>query len=802
MISAYTPSNMDPETRERIFVQRHQLLRQAVRWCEESMLTGNKHHALYVGPRGCGKTHLVSMVHDRVRANQQLADKMRIAWLGEDTVFTGLIDLALEIADELAKAYPHEFAFDYRAGARGLVPDDAAEQILGEIVKRLDGRSILLIMENLDRAMRGLGDTGQKKWRAFLQEHARVATVATSQQLFEDVSSRDAAFYGFFEIIHLEPLSVDDARDLMEKIARENDKADLVEFLRTPEGRYRVRALHYLGGGNHRMYVMLSEFLTKESLDGLVACFEELADELTPYFQERIRSLSPQQARIVQSLCAADGAMTVKEIAEETFIPERNVSRQLGELRQKGYVRSEKRGKESYYDMAEPLMRLCLEVMKQRGEPLKLVASFLRVWWSDSILRDKLDGGEYKSVDKSRFQNYVRMALKADESLRQIIGQKLAGEFESSMESKRFADAMSLAEEMICADRVIGMICKSQVLREEGLPDEALKRIDEVLLLPGLDAIQRSEAVYHRGIIRSDLGDSAGAIADYTEAIEMEGVSAERKAMAYFNRGGWYRKRGDLDKEISDYSSVIRMEGSPVDLKVAASILRAIGFRMRGDSEKSIADCSAVVKMPEAVAEQKGWALLMRGDQYWRSERFGLSESDYRAAAELPGVSSGIRTSALFCLPEAMIPIRPLEQSIENLRRAFEEGDRTAGSYGGTPKDVLRMVLRRERQSWPEFIQKLISVYAEYKALDKLGSGLTDSIAALDDGDYSEAQLDLWNSSWQEFGSKHEELEIPLKALKAAIEAIKTGNDLPLFNLPLEIREIVRPLLKNTLSEK
>ena len=138
-------------------------------------------------------------------------------------------------------------------------------------------------------------------------------------------------------------------------------------------------ALHHLAGGNHRMYVLLAEFLTKESLDDLVEAFEGLAEDLTPYFQERVRSLPPQQARIVQCLCNANGAMTVKQVAEETFIAEGNCSKQLGNLKQRGYVQSQKRGKESFYDMAEPLMRLCLEVKNQRGRPLKLVAKFLRL---------------------------------------------------------------------------------------------------------------------------------------------------------------------------------------------------------------------------------------------------------------------------------------------------------------------------------------------------------------------------------------------------------------------------------------
>ena len=765
MISAYTPSNMDPKTRERIFVQRHQLLRQAVRWCEESMLTGNKHHALYIGPRGCGKTHLVSMVHDRVRANPQLADKMRIAWLGEDTVFTGLIDLAREIADELAKAYPDEFAFDYRTGARGLAPDDAAEQILGEIVRRLGDRSILLIMENLDRAMRGLGDTGQKKWRAFLQEQGRVATVATSQQLFEDVSSREAAFYGFFEIIHLEPLSVDDARDLMEKIARENDKADLVEFLRTPEGRYRVHALHHLAGGNHRMYVMVSEFLTKESLDGLVACFEELAEELTPYFQERIRSLSPQQARIVQSLCAADGAMTVKEIAEETFIPERNVSRQLGELRQRGYVRSEKRGKESYYDMAEPLMRLCLEVKKQRGEPLKLVAAFLRVWYSDSELQQELRNEMGMPGANARCLAYMKVALQADDVLRKIAGQEMASEFQRHIESERFDDAREIAEELVCADPPLGLLC--------------------------------------RGLTHNKIGDARTAITDLSAVIELENAPVTIKSTALLARATCYSRLGNVEEEIADYTIVINAQDAPIEMKARALLARGLTYGAIRDLRRAMADLVAVVELENAPARHKATALVAQGHINSAIGNFEDVVADFSAVIRMPEASPATRTCALFCLPEATIPIKSLSESIASIRRAFEDGDPETREYGGDPSAVLNMVLRREHQSWPEFIQELISVYADYKALDKLGSGLTESIAALDDGDYSEAQLDLWNSSWQEFGSKHEELEIPLKALNAAIEAIKTGNDLSLFkHLPLEIRKIIRPLLKNTLLKE
>jgi len=110
------------------------------------------------------------------------------------------------------------------------------------------------------------------------------------------------------------------------------------------------------------------------------------------------------------------------------------------------------------------------------------------------------------------------------------------------------------------------------------------------------------------------------------------------------------------------------------------------------------------------------------------------------------------------------------------------------------------MVMGREPHSWADFIEALVPIYAQYGALSTLSSGLTESIAALDSGGHSDTQLDLWNSNWQRCGAEHEELSIGLSALNAAVQVIKTRNDRPLFGLPSEIREIVRPLLKQSLS--
>lgn len=403
IISAYTPSNTDPNVLKRIFVQREKLLERIVDRLSRSMMSGDKHHMLLVGPRGSGKTHLISLATWELQGRKELAHVMRVAWLGEDDSFTGLVHLAFGIANRLAEEYPDEFPADFKTPVRGLSQDDAALAVLQSTLKHLGKKSLLLVTENMDQTFHSLGDSGQKKWRAFLQETRKIATLATAQQLFAGVSDRNEAFFGFFDIQHLEPLTVDQAAELIARISIEQSKPELAEYLQTAEGRFRIRALHYLAGGNHRMYVLLAEFLTQNSLDDLVAAFENLANDMTPYFQERLRSLPDQQRQLIQCLCDTDGALTVKQIAEETFIEERTCSKQLGELKAKGYVRSEKRGKESYYDMAEPLMRLCLEVKNQRGRPLRLVARFLRAWFPLTALQT-----ESLKLNSDRIGKYLK----------------------------------------------------------------------------------------------------------------------------------------------------------------------------------------------------------------------------------------------------------------------------------------------------------------------------------------------------------------------------------------------------------
>ena len=149
----------------------------------------------------------------------------------------------------------------------------------------------------------------QWAFRSYLSERPFVTMLATTPSLFAGVTEQNSAFYGFFQNIYLEELTVEEATELLEKVAERRADNRLADFLKTPTAKERVQAVHDLAGGHPRIYLLFAHLLTQETLDELVTPFLQLLDELTPYYQSRMQLLSPQQRKIVEFLCSARGAV-------------------------------------------------------------------------------------------------------------------------------------------------------------------------------------------------------------------------------------------------------------------------------------------------------------------------------------------------------------------------------------------------------------------------------------------------------------------------------------------------------------
>ena len=449
----FTPSMMPPETLEQLLVQRQALAQRLTELVRASVTTQSKHHTLLVGPRGMGKTHLVALTYHRVKAMDDLRENLWIAWLNEEEWgVDSFLDLLLRICRALQAEYPTLFPSERMEALYQLTQSEAqcaAELLLKEFI---GDRTLVLLVENLDELFKGMGDKGQRQLRSFLQENVFTTILATSQSLFSGISSYSAPFYGFFSVKHLQEFSVEDATLLLKNIAEWKQDKALVDFIETPAGRARVRTVNHLAGGNPRVYVIFSEFLTRDSLDELVEPFLKTLDELTPYYQARISALSTQQRKIVEFLCDHAAPATVKEIAKRGFMSQQTASSQLKDLKEKGYVLPDPlgpTGRDTYYELKEPLMRLCLEVKKSRTGPIRLLIDFLRLWYTLPELKQQLDSCKQEAVIE---REYLRQAIQAAEKGDDPRFKECLRAFGKYLKDKQSIKALNVVEEMISLD--------------------------------------------------------------------------------------------------------------------------------------------------------------------------------------------------------------------------------------------------------------------------------------------------------------------------------------------------------------
>lgn len=399
-ISRFTPSTMPEDLLERLFVVRKPVLESLMKRVGDLGNTPSPHHTLLVGPRGAGKTHLISLVYHRAknRAGTDGGKPLRIAWLPEDP--WTIVSYARLLAAILERVAPD-------TGVKSA--DEAELDARLRSTSRKDG-PVLVLMENVDQILDALGEVGQQKLRNLLQTESGVLIIGSTTRLDRSLSSHAAPFFGFFDTIRLEPFSPEEAREMLTALAREAGNAELAERLSNSGALARIHTIAHLAGGQPRLWALLGSALTVEDLRDLAALLLNRFDDLTPYYQEQLARLSPLQRLVVAELAAADRPLPVKDIAERVGSDQRSVAKAVGDLAERGWLKPVSTiftelldRRRTYYDLAEPLARLAFQIKESRGEPLPLVVDFLVNWFDADQLRSS-DGSDYGRVALMRME--------------------------------------------------------------------------------------------------------------------------------------------------------------------------------------------------------------------------------------------------------------------------------------------------------------------------------------------------------------------------------------------------------------
>ena len=766
----FTPSRTEPQLLEDIFVQRHGLLDDILEKAAESVRTGNRHHLLLVGPRGIGKTHLISLLHHRIVQDESLAPRVRIAWFLEDETVTSFAQLLKRTYELLAEQHPDEFPLEWLRNLLGRPTEQIQRELETRLVTAFADKTLLLLIENLDLIFEGLGATGQKQWRSFLQEHPLACIVASTQRLFAPVQKRTEPFFGFFAPIHLKPLRVQDATELLERIAATRQQQDLVAFLNTPDGRSRVRALHHLAGGNHRIYIVLSGFITRESLDELVQPFEKMADELTPYYQERMRWLSPQQRQIVEYLCSQESPVMPKEIAHNLMAAENTISSQLKKLLEFGYVLRNPRGRESLYELAEPLMRLASEVKDKRRKPLRMLVDFLRVWYRPEQLPELLGKASSMSL-KMHLSAAIELSQSSPDPRLKLLQEEI-----------KQAETEGRTEELL------------QVLEERAHVDSSAWNWFELgyhfcladHFYDAINACNEALGIDNRFALAWTIkGLSSQKLERYNEAIECfdKAIDIEPQAfLASFGRGVSSALLGQHDVAIEYYDKALEVDARFADPWI-----------YKGATLGRLGRYDAAIKCFDKALEidpDNFTSLCAKGHSLAHLDRYDSAIDCYDKALEIaPQLSD-----AKFEKVESLFAIGRWEAGFELLRAAFDthpsDGDNGIAPivYFTHPKSDGPDPLRQH-------VATLIGIYAEAGQFTRLGNGLVRSLKKINADMLSEKALAFWRDLWLELGSPHIELELPLRIFRVGIDYLIQHDDRVLLDLITTERRILQQAL-------
>jgi tetratricopeptide (TPR) repeat protein len=812
-LSRFTPSLMPAEALEAIFVQRDDLLRALLERISSGTLTPVKNNTLLVGPRGIGKTHLISLIYYRLRSTEELKNHVRIAWLREEEWGIACFrDFLLRILRALASQDQDAPITAERLSALYALERKDAERTALRLISELVGnRTLVILTENFDDLLHKLGSTEEMQLYRFLQGSGFCSVTATTPGPLDRALPPESPFrQGFFQIHRLQELNFNDAIQLISKIAQYQGNKELAACIATPRGRARVRALRYLAGGNHRAYVTFAPLLTQDSLDQLIKPLMQTSDDLTPYYNSRIADLSLDLRKIIEYVCEGRHPVQIADVARACFIPPATAAAQLEALCKMGHLQSFQIANARYFELHEPLMRLSFEVKKHRGKPIGLLMDFLRLWYSPAELKQKLatlppqSSADYGTMPPPRVPDKNFEDPRVAECCR---------DFSVSIQKRDYRRALQAAEDLASMRGLKeDFIAQASCYIHLGQHGKAVAVYDEMLETDGDDA-----SVWQlRGRILNKMGRYEEAFSSCNRSLEIDPKSCdtwcdkasillnlsnpnealqacetavgldEKSALAWLTRGATLVDLDLFEDALEAFAKAVAMQ--PQNVKARVHLCAALIELNR--YEEAIREAQRAIEL--APGEPEAWTMMGLTLSYLGQREDSLFS--FNKALSLGEDSSFVQYKVV----ELLFAQDRWREATTTLDRALSQFAHSGNPNAGDTKALIQCLI--PSLSNPKVLQLsiklLLLVYRKHRMLGALGQGLIESIPEMIKADsHTDSEATLWLESWQMMADTLTEFRLPLRLLDSAVRYRKT-QDLRIFmGLPQEERTLLEPLV-------
>jgi len=514
----------------------------------------------------------------------------------------------------------------------------------------------------------------------------------------------------------------------------------------------------------------------------------------------------------------------VKEIAADCFIDAGTAASQLRDLRNMGYVEATQDKRESLYELREVLMRLCLEVKKQRGQWVEIFVEFLRIWYPLSERKDRL---ELMRGSSSWIRDeHLERALLSDEDPCFISSQRdlhralkeeqqllAVDTLEELLHSKRLteknyqellelvkADRYSEAQQLL--SEVINQVEKSEQLFSLRLLTgiELIKAEKNLEALELFDALlaegeNYADAWAFRGISLGNLGRYEEKIASFDRAISIQPDYHQ----VWYIRGVSLSSLGRYEEAIDSFDHAISIE--PDDHE--AWINRGDFLGILGRYEEAINSFDHAISIKPD--DHEAW--INRGDFLGNLERYeeAIHSFDQAISIKLDDNQAlykkgltyfgwGKYEEAINCYDQA-ISIKPDEydswyekgrvqfvmgdypNTLTSWQQAFQIIQQTNPRPNNIAGHILLFIIELiHRFSLPNsqpqtstLLAQLIPIYQNAEVLTELSTALIVTLPQILAPNVSDYTADQWLALWQSLLGREPALEMPLRLINTAI---------------------------------
>ena len=372
----YRSTGVTAENRNRLTVGRDAILRDTMDHLRSGIDRASKHHFLFLGPRGIGKTHLLSLIEDGVADDPRLTGRIIVAKFPEESLGTlSFSDFLVRLVGAIADQLTTETFWSALHSSISVIADPS--EVIDTVVPAIrkanasQKRTVLVLVENLNemfsRQIRKDKDIGAL--RKFFMDKNGCQLIATASTYFDAVTDVSQPFYDFFDTQVLEPLTKEQSIDLLQRYASVKGLADTIDCVELAP---RLMSVHDLVEGNPRLLSMACDCLVHELAPSIRDTVESLLDQITPVYQSLLSNTAPQERALLEKLASMrdpKASKTPGNIAEQMGLSQRQVSSLLNRLTE------------------NHILKNMVDSADRRSRTYSIRDGFLDIWLASNISR-------------------------------------------------------------------------------------------------------------------------------------------------------------------------------------------------------------------------------------------------------------------------------------------------------------------------------------------------------------------------------------------------------------------------------